>query len=215
MPTILRMESELHQWFSEYHPYISQHYSITQLRNKRHQLSQKFPHLAHNLTLIREKSWSELAQEMKYESQQKDNFITNAREIYIRERNRVSLYTDVLPTLQALKKHYQLAAVTNGNADIRKIGLTHLLDFCWSAADAGQSKPHPIVFESLMQKYQFNCSEIVHIGDDPITDICGAQTLGIRAIWLNRTGQSWPDTLNPPFAEIDQLNQLPALIKLL
>jgi len=212
MITIMRTEELLHQWFSKHHPDIVQRYSIKQLRHKRQQLAQAHQHIAHNLTALRKKSFLDLAAEMRYSPEQEQQFIHDAFELYTQERNRVSLYDDVIPTLEILNKHYQIAAVSNGNADIYRIGLGHLFTFSWSAADAGQQKPHPIVFNSLMAKYQLHPDEIIHIGDDPLTDIVGAQRSGIRAIWLNRGHNPWPVKLKSPFIEINQLNQLPAVL---
>ena len=213
MITILRTEERLHQWFASHHPDIPGKYTIKQLRNKRIQLAKEHQHIAHDITTLRKKSFSQLSQEMGYSPQQEQQFIQQAFEFYIDERNKVSLYDDVIPTLKTLKINYRLGAVTNGNADIYRIGLGHLFEFSWSAADAGQAKPHPIVFNTLLDKQQLMPSELIHIGDDPISDIQGAQQSGIRAIWLNRNKSPWPEELNPPFIEIDQLNQLPAILK--
>jgi len=215
MITILQTEERLHQWFSDHHPGIPLRYSIKQLRDKRLQLAQDHQHIAHNITALRKKSFSQLSREIGYSPQQEQQFIQDAFDFYIIERNKVSLYDDVIPTLEKLKTDYRLGAVTNGNADIYRIGLGHLFEFSWSAADAGQQKPHPIVFDSLLDKQKLKPSELIHIGDDPINDIKGAQQSGIRAIWLNRNNSPWPKTLNPPFIEIDQLNQLPAILNTL
>lgn len=213
--TILRTEARLHQWLANHHPDIPCQYSIKQLRDKRLQLAREHQHIAHDLTALRKKSFSLLSQEMGYSPQQEQQFIQEAFEFYIIERNKVNLYDDVIPTLKSLKTDYRLGAVTNGNADIYRIGLGHLFEFSWSAADAGQQKPHSIVFNSLLDKQKLKPSELIHIGDDPISDIQGAQQSGIRAIWLNRNNSLWPEELNPPFIEIDQLNQLPAILKTL
>ncbi len=212
MLTIMRTEEQLYQWFKQHHPLITQRYSTQQLRHKRQQLAKKHLSIAHNLTLLRKKSFLELAVEMNYSAEQEKQFIQEAFELYTLERNKVSLYEDVLPTLEILHKHYSLAAVTNGNADIYRIGLGHLFSFSWSAADAGRAKPHPRVFHSLMHKHQLKAAEIIHIGDDPVCDIQGAQQSGIRAIWLNRRQINWPEQLNSPLIEISQLNQLPAVL---
>ncbi len=215
MITILQTEERLHQWFSNHHPEITNQYSIKQLRQKRFQLAQKHQHIAHDLTALRKKSFAQLSQEMCYSPEQEQKFIQEAFNFYFNERNRVNLYDDVIPTLEKLSKNYRLGAVSNGNADIYKIGLGHLFDFSWSAADAGQQKPHPIVFNSLLDMQKLTSDELIHIGDDPITDIQGAQQSGIKAIWLNRSHSLWPEGFNPPFMEISQLNQLPAVLKTL
>ncbi|MCP3848954.1 MAG: HAD family hydrolase [Gammaproteobacteria bacterium] len=212
MITIVKTEEKLHQWFSKHHPNVTTHYSIKQLRQKRIQLAQEHQHIAHDLTALRKKSFLQLSQEMGYSPQKEERFIQEAFDFYFSERNKVSLFDDVIPTLESLKKNYQLGAVSNGNADIYRIGLGHLFDFSWSAADAGQQKPHPIVFNSLLSQHKLSPSEVIHIGDDPITDIQGAQQSNIRSIWLNRNNTPWPEALNPPFIEISQLNQLPEII---
>lgn len=213
MATIMQTEERLHQWFAENHPGISEQYSIKELREKRLQLAEEHQHIAHDLTALRKKSFSQLSCELNYSPEQEEQFIIDAFEFYIEERNKVNLYEDVLPTLETLKKSYRLGAVTNGNADIFRIGLGHLFDFSWSAADAGKQKPHPTVFNSLLAREKLQANELIHIGDDPITDIQGAQQSNIRAIWLNRQKNTWPDSLNPPFIEINQLNQLPAILE--
>ncbi len=214
--TIERTEENLYQWFAQHHPEISQKYSVTDLRKKRLLLAKNHPHIAHDLTRLRKKSFTELSRELGYHPHQEQQFINEAFELYIRERNKVNLYNDVLPTLEKLKARYRLGAVSNGNADIYRIGLGHLLDFSWSAAEAGQQKPHPLVFESLLEREQLTTDEIIHIGDDPVTDIIGAQQSGIQGIWLNRHHIPWPENvppLNSALLEIDQLNQLPALLE--
>lgn len=213
MATIQRTEESLYQWFAQHHPEITQQYSINELRQKRLKLAEQHQHIAHDLTALRKKSFRELSRELGYNPEQEQQFIQDAFELYARERNKVSLYDDVIPTLQTLKPRYRLGAVSNGNADIYRIGLGQLFDFSWSAADAGQQKPHPIVFNTLLEREQLTTDEIVHIGDDPVTDIVGAQQSGIRAVWLNRNHLPWPEALNSPFLEIDQLNQLPALLE--
>ncbi|MCU7835329.1 MAG: HAD family hydrolase [gamma proteobacterium symbiont of Taylorina sp.] len=212
MATINRTEKRLHQWFSNYHPQITQQYTIQHLRDKRLQIAKKHQHIAHDLTALRKKSFLQLSIEMEYSASDTEQFIENAFQFYMTERNKVDLYDDVIPTLKYLKSKYRLAAVTNGNADIFKIGLGDLFEFSWSAAKAGKQKPHPIVFKSLLAAYQLHPEEVIHIGDDPITDIQGAQQLGIRAIWLNRNKKKWPEEINPPFIEIYQLKQLPELL---
>ncbi len=213
MATIQRTEESLYQWFEQRHPEITQQYSINDLREKRLKLAEQHQHIANDLTALRKKSFSELSRELGYNPEQEQQFIQDAFELYARERNKVSLYNDVIPTLQILKPRFRLGTVSNGNADIYRIGLGQLFDFSWSAADAGQQKPHPIVFNTLLEREQLTTDEIIHIGDDPVTDIMGAQQSGIRAVWLNRNHLPWPEALNSPFLEIDQLNQLPALLE--
>ncbi len=219
MPTIARTEEKLHQWFSQFHPYVSNHYSIEQLRQQRQSISLQYPHIAHDLSAIRKQSFSQLAEEMHYSTLLSQHFVQAAFDYYFQQRNHVNLYDDVLPTLNILKKNYLIGAVSNGNADIHLVGLSDFFDFSWSAVDAGKQKPHPIVFESLLKSQHVVAHEVIHIGDDPKCDIYAAQQANIQAIWLNRDHKKWPNTINTTFntafIEIDQLIKLPSLIKTL
>ena len=213
MVTIERTEQRLHQWFSSFHPQITDQYSIKHLRDKRIQLARDHQHISHDLSALRKKSFLELSIEMGYSASKTECFIDNAFQFYISERNKVDLYDDVIPTLTALKPYYRLAAVSNGNADIIQVGLGQFFEFSWSAALAGKQKPHPIVFESLLERENLTPEQVIHIGDDPLADIQGAQQLGIKAIWLNRHNQPWPKQIKHPFIEINQLKQLPEQLK--
>ena len=37
-------------------------------------------------------------------------------------------------------------------------------------------------------------AQMLHIGDDPLTDVVGATRAGMQAVWLNRDAREWPAT---------------------
>src|SRR5690606_42111020 len=49
--------------------------------------------------------------------------------IFHQARNQVTLFPDVRAVLEVLAQHYQLGALTNGNADLKLIGLDDLFLF--------------------------------------------------------------------------------------
>jgi FMN hydrolase / 5-amino-6-(5-phospho-D-ribitylamino)uracil phosphatase len=55
--------------------------------------------------------------------------------------------------------------------------------------------------------------EAVMVGDTPETDVRGAQLAGLRAVWLNRGHQDWPRHLARPDAVIEELGQLPRVLR--
>ena len=108
-----------------------------------------------------------------------------------------------------------MVGISNGNSDINKTqtGLDKLLEFSWSAAQAGKEKPHPKIFNDIMEKTGVNPHNIMHIGDDPLSDIQGAHNAGITSVWLNRDNKVWPQEIKPANYEIHVLYQLNTILK--
>jgi putative hydrolase of the HAD superfamily len=51
----------------------------------------------------------------------------------------------------------------------------------------------------------------VHVGDEMVTDVEGAQAYGMLAVWLNRSGVGAPPGARPD-GEIASLHDLPDLV---
>jgi len=210
MVTIHKAEQIVYSWFEIHYPQIAQKNTIQQLVHKRKQLKQKNPQLSHDLSALRYLFFHQLAQEHDLDNKQTESFVEQAFNIYYTARNQVQLYDDVIPVLESLYSKYRLVGVSNGNSDINKTqtGLEQFLEFSWSAAEAGKEKPHPKIFYDVIEKTDLKPHNIIHIGDDPITDIQGAHNANIKAIWLNRDNNPWPKELLPAEYEINNLYQL-------
>jgi putative hydrolase of the HAD superfamily len=215
MVTINKAEETVHQWFIDNYPVIPEKYSIKQLWQQRNLLRDQNPNLAHDISAIRHLSLQQLAKELNLSTSQSQLFINQAFDIYYKARNQVSLFDDIIPVLKPLRHDYQMVGVSNGNSDINQTttGLDKLFEFSWSAAQAGKEKPHPKIFNDIMEKTGMKPHNIIHIGDDPISDIQGARNAGIRSIWLNRDNKSWPKEIKPAKYEITTLYQLNKVLK--
>lgn len=69
--------------------------------------------------------------------------------------------------------------------------------------EIGYSKPNPLLFNILLdtiftlkKNKQFNLKEIIHIGDNPIADIFGAELVGINAFQINTNDKLITHLLN-------------------
>ncbi|MCR5275214.1 MAG: HAD family hydrolase, partial [Clostridiales bacterium] len=49
------------------------------------------------------------------------------------------------------------------------------------------------LFEYALSKTGLQPEEVIHIGDSMSSDVKGAGSVGIRAIWLNRFGKEVPE----------------------
>jgi putative hydrolase of the HAD superfamily len=55
------------------------------------------------------------------------------------------------------------------------------------------TKPDPAIFRHALERIGATAREAVMIGDSWTNDVVGASAVGIRAIWLNRSGHPCPD----------------------
>jgi FMN hydrolase / 5-amino-6-(5-phospho-D-ribitylamino)uracil phosphatase len=208
-PTILRAEKLLYQWLSDHVPEITLHYDIQQLRDKRRSLYSQQPELAHDLTKLRIRSFEVLAEEFDLA----EDWIAPAFEIFYQARQQVTLFDDVQPVLDKLKKDFQLVSLTNGNADVVKAGVDHWFDFALNSASIGKLKSEPDIYRQVQKLAGVTAQQMVHIGDDPQHDVAGAKSAGAFAIWLNRQNKPWLLENCHPDAVISNLHELPEILE--
>jgi hypothetical protein len=55
-----------------------------------------------------------------------NTIVKKAYEVFQRERNIVQYFPYVLETLEELAEQFPLIALSNGNADVHKVGIGHL-----------------------------------------------------------------------------------------
>ena len=203
-PVIEAAEQELYAWLQRTHPAVAQGHSLASMRALRAAVATQYPGQAHDLTFLRREA---LAQQFSAASHDV-TLADHALEVFLTARNRVDLYPDVRPALERLKLRYRLFAVSNGNADLQRCGLAHYFDGHVTASRAGAAKPDARIFTRLLEEAGVSAPDVLHVGDDPLADVAGAQRAGLQAIWLNRDARPWPNTLGPPPRVIKSLSDL-------
>ena len=63
----------------------------------------------------------------------------------------------------------------------------------FTSEDAKSYKPRKELFELALKRTGLKADEVIHIGDSVSSDVNGAAGVGIRALWLNRSGKNVPD----------------------
>ena len=184
--------------------------ALRELRARLRQDNPDHPY-AHDLTRLRIEGLRLAAYNVGYNTAEFDAEAAFA--VFHAARNDVQFFADALPALENLARHYTLGALSNGNADIRLVGLDHLFDFALSAADVGSPKPDPAMFRAALKALgNLDPRQIVHVGDDPHTDIWGAAQAGWRTVWVNRRNQPWEHP-HQADAEIRELGELESLLR--
>ena len=192
-PVLARAEARWLQWLQENCPRIPERLTLDELRASRLALAAREPHNAHDFTYLRIASLAQHARECGYH----ESIAEQAFEIFIAERNVIELFPDVRPGFARLSKRYALASLSNGNADLARIGVADLFSVSLNARGIGAAKPDRRCFEHLVQDLNLAPQEVIYVGDDPLLDVEAARVAGLLTAWMNRTGQQWPATVEP------------------
>jgi putative hydrolase of the HAD superfamily len=202
-PTIERAEIQLHAWLHTRYPAITEQYTALQLRELANEIALQRQDIAHDRTFMRKEALRLAAKRAGC----KDFCSESAFDIFLAARHEVEFFADVLPVLERLTSRYRLGALSNGNADIHRLGLGHLFEFAISAVEVGAAKPEPAIYQAACHLLKLAPKQIVHVGDDPQNDVLGAAQLGLRTVWVNRNGKQWPGGQRAD-AEIRTLEEL-------
>jgi FMN hydrolase / 5-amino-6-(5-phospho-D-ribitylamino)uracil phosphatase len=211
-PVIQAADCAVEQWLQAHHPLLASASTAASLRQARMDLAQQRPDQAHDLSWLRIEALARLARAHGLpESVGHDGF-----EVFIAARHRVEFYADVLPSLEVLGRRYRLATLSNGNADMRRIGQAQRFEFTLNAATIGAAKPDPRAFQKVLDLSGCAAGEVLYVGDDPDHDIAGPQQLGLRTAWLRRDpGRDWPVGCTAPDVVVanlfDLVSALPAV----
>jgi putative hydrolase of the HAD superfamily len=120
-----------------------------------------------------------------------DDRIANAVEAYF---SAFYDYCRVIPGTKEMLARFNgkyrlglLSNFTHAPAAVRLLELTGLesfFDIILISGAIGFRKPHPLVFEKLVEGLGVEKEGILYVGDDPEPDILGASQAGLRPIWM-------------------------------
>ena len=203
-PVIERAERILWRWLASNYPRISSIYDQNKILNLRLEIVKDHPDKEFDYRFMRKLILRKIFRDADYE----EDLAEGAFAIFDSERNNVTLYDGAIYTLQSLSKKYTLIAVTNGNANLEKIGLRHLFDDVVTAVDVGYAKPDARIFNEAIRKAGTQADKIIHVGDNPEADIIGAANVGLKTVWMNSKSVSWPNNDIQPDLTINRITEL-------
>lgn len=210
VPAIQGAEALLRNWLVEHAPRLGS-VPVEHLGAIRARLVAAEPGLKHRISALRRQMLFHALRDVGYDQDQAMDLAERSFEAFLQERHQVQVFPEVVPTLEILAKTYTLGVITNGNADIRRLGLADYFDFALCAEDLGIGKPDPAPFQEALRRADCAADQAVHIGDHPQDDVGGAQRAGLKTIWFNPQGNAW-DAAHRPDAQIHNLSQLPEVL---
>ena len=208
-PVMVRAESVLGAWLREHAPRTAARWPLVAMRALRDEVADSHPQLAHDFTRQRLIT----LERMLREAGDDVALVQPAFDAFFAARCQVEHYDDSLDALDRLAARVPLAALSNGNADLERIGLMHVFAFQLGAREHGAAKPAASIFHAACAQLGCAPAQVLHVGDDIEMDVAGAQRAGLRSCWINRAAadghcRDWPGDLPRPDLEVPTLAAL-------
>jgi len=209
-PVIARAEKALSDWLVGSAPRTAALFTDAERRLAlRQEVVRLRPDIGHNLGLLRRE-----VIRLGLQRQDEDTALVEpAYEVFIAERMRVELFEDARPALAWLAARFPLVAVSNGNADVHRVGIGEFFRSGLSAQEFGVGKPDPRIFHAAAQAAGVAPHEVLHVGDDVALDVLGGLKAGMQAVWVNRASHDWPHEEHRPHATVSDMARLCDLLQ--
>ncbi len=204
-----RIERELDAWLRVHSPRTAQQFPIAAMRALRERIHAEHPQLGHDYSALRRMSLERALSESGG-----DPALAEAGyQAFHAARNEVEYYPDSLEALQRITARVPVAAVTNGNADLARIGIAQHFRFTLCSREHGSGKPDASIFLAACERLGHPPEDVLHVGDHDEIDVLGATRAGLRSCWLNRSDEHgqrrrWPHAEPRPDLEFDTLTAL-------
>ena len=183
-PTMLRAEQTLHNWLERHHPSVAAAFPIPAMRALRERVWHEHPHLQHDFTTTRMMSLRQAM--LPLGANEAD--VEQAFALFFTARNQVTLFDGVIERLERLQRLVPIVALTNGNADLTRIGIAGYFRAQVNARSFGLAKPAAEIFWAAAKAINVDPEHVLHIGDHAEQDVQGAVGAGLCAAGKRLTG---------------------------
>lgn len=211
--TIIRAEQQMKDWLGEHAPEVLAIYKPELLGQIREQILSDATARRHDLTFMRIRVLTEVAKHAGLDATPAQTVAEQAFEVFFEGRNQVDFFPGALEMLRAVSSKYPIYSLTNGNANVEKTGIAQFLKGAYSSADLGRSKPDPEMFTQPLKEIGFDPANAVHIGDNLVDDVHGANQAGLASIWVNLNDTKLGKEDPTPHAEVTHLDDVHSAIE--
>jgi len=181
-PPLVAAERTLADWLARHAPATAAGMGPGGMLALRAQVAAEHPHWSHDLSALRLET---IRRALRLHGDD-PALAEPAFDAFFDARHQVSLYDDVLPALERLAARFRLVAVSNGNAEVARIGLDRFFSASVSARLHGAAKPAATIFLAACSAAGALPGDVLHLGDDPVLDVDGALAAGLQAGWILR-----------------------------
>ncbi|MEO8299490.1 MAG: HAD-IA family hydrolase [Burkholderiales bacterium] len=182
LPVILRAEGVLRAWLAAHAPLTAARFAVSEMQRLRAEVGAAHPELITDLSQLRL-----LTIRRALVLAGEDPALAElAFEVFFEARQQVVCYAEVVAALQRLAGRFPLLALSNGNADVARVGLADYFVGSVSARSAGVAKPDARIFHAACEALKLAPAQVMHVGDDWRLDVLGARQAGLHSAWVRR-----------------------------
>lgn len=206
--TLIAAEQAMYQWLCQQVPQFASLYSYEALVEYRINLAKSRPQLAWQVSEMRKQVLRLVLLQSGVSETQIASLVEQAFAVFYKKRSELTLFAGAEAVLKKLSSDYTLIALTNGNADLKLVGIDHWFSAYFNAEMVGEPKPKPSMFAAALAQAKVEPYEAVHVGDSIKMDVLAAKALGMKTVWVNYLNQDWPEEHPQPDAIITDIQQL-------
>jgi 2-haloalkanoic acid dehalogenase type II len=122
------------------------------------------------------------------------------------------LFDEAFEALKAIQRKWRTAVLSNADDDFLLPALAGAglqFETVLSSEQARCYKPNAGLFQEMLRRLNIDPAEGVYVGDRQYEDIQGAGQVGLRTMWVNRSGGALDPNLSTPDMEISSLLEIP------
>ncbi|WP_434997305.1 5-amino-6-(5-phospho-D-ribitylamino)uracil phosphatase YigB [Vibrio scophthalmi] len=212
-PVIAKMNQQVNQWFHLHHP-ISATRSESWWLELKLALAQQDDWLYSDLTQWRHRTAVQGLVMLGYSIVQAEQAADELLDITLAHRSDFSVPQATHQVMAQLAEKRPLVAITNGNVDLDRIGLSDYFSLVLKGGRDGYAKPHADMFVKAQQYLAIEARRILHVGDHLNTDVAGAKRNGFQACWYNDQGVSLTQARHASLLPDIEIHRLDALLTL-
>ena len=211
-PVIVRANRAMTEWIAAQLPEAVARLELKPFMALRDRVAAEHPHIAGKPTFLRKKMLYEVFRDLELEHEHAERMSEQAFEVFYHHRNQVTLFHDAEELLHNLSRRYTLIALTNGNADLERIGIDRYFAAHFNADKVARPKPYADMFQAALDFAGVKPEQCIHIGDHPDEDVAAAAALGFHTIWF-QPPYAKPRPGFEPAYHATELKQIPDMIR--
>jgi putative hydrolase of the HAD superfamily len=178
------------------------------------------PNLIHHVGEVRLVTYTLGLESLGLNNEAAKQAAKKALDYFVQQRSDFVVPKAVHQLLKRLQQKYPLVAISNGNVDTDKIGLSSYFQYRFHAGDLYtkpnggriqlRQKPHGDMFRAACDKLAIAPKQLLHIGDCGRADIQGAINAGCQTAWIScyHVGKPLSVLPNIELSDISELHHL-------
>ena len=182
-PIMRRAEKQLLAFMDEHFPQTHGK-DMAFWQNIKRKLLKGTPELAFDMGELRRRTLRTGLEQCGYQSKTLDQQVNQCFDYFYYERSNFQIDKTVIALLEELAAKVPLVAITNGNVNLKQIGIDEFFKASFHARIHQPMKPHPKMFELTRDLLNLPAKHILHVGDNLEKDVMGARNVGFATAWF-------------------------------